>query len=67
MGLLAGIAALVFGLHALVTRRAAIGDDSDEPYMWLYGWRAVAIGCAAVLVAAVFFAAAAGFIQLDWG
>jgi hypothetical protein len=60
-----GVVALVVGVHAIATRRIAISHEgSEEPHTWLYGWRALAIGCAALVVAAIFFASAAGGI--DW-
>jgi O-antigen/teichoic acid export membrane protein len=67
MSLLGGVVALGFGLHAIVTRRVAIGDDDgEEPHTWWYGWRAVAVGTAALLAAALFFASAAGLVHLEW-
>lgn len=67
MSLIGGVVALGFGLRAVVTRRVAIGDDgNDEPHTWLYGGRAVTVGIAALLASIVFFASAAGLIQLPW-
>jgi hypothetical protein len=31
----------------IATRRATLTDEDDEPYMWVYGWRAVLVGIAA--------------------
>ena len=50
------------GLSSVITRRTAIGDDDD---FWVYGWRAVLIGCAALAGAVLFFASAFGFIHVD--
>ena len=63
MNILGGIAALVVGVHFIVTRRATFTDENDEPHMWVYGWRAVAIGVVALAVSAVFFASAAKWIE----
>jgi len=35
--LLCGFVALAFGLYVFATRRAAVGDDNDEPHLWFYG------------------------------
>lgn len=57
-----GVMALVVGLHAIVTRKIAFGRGLEGPHLWLYGWRAVAFGIAAVLVAVAMFAQAAGLL-----
>ncbi len=56
-----GVAA---GVSFIVSRRAAIGDDND---FWVYGWRAILIGCAALVMGALFFASAFGFVHIDHG
>jgi hypothetical protein len=66
VALIAGIVLLAFGVHAIKTERVTFGDSEDNVQIWLYGWRAVAIGCLALAVAALFFLSAAGFIHLDW-
>jgi hypothetical protein len=67
LSLIGGLVALVVGLWAIVTQRIAVGEDEDgESNSWVYGWRAVAVGCAALAGAALFFASAAGIINLNW-
>ncbi|WP_046116084.1 hypothetical protein [Aquincola tertiaricarbonis] len=61
MCLIVGVVSLVVGRSAIVKRKIALGDGPDGPDMWLYGWRAVLAGAAAVTVSAVMFACAAGF------
>lgn len=64
MSALGGVAFLVIGVRAIVTRVVTItGEDGSEPHLWVYGWRAVAIGCLFVAVATVFFACASGYIS----
>lgn len=59
--LLAGLVALVVGLRAIFSQKISIDwDHRDEPNHWVYGWRAVAVGCLCVLCACLAFAAAAG-------
>jgi hypothetical protein len=66
ISLVGGVSALVLGVNAVMTRRVAIQDESDdEPHLWLYGRRAVAIGIIGLLVSAFLFAAAAGVISLE--
>ena len=60
------VVALVCGLHAVVTRRVMFGEDGDDLQVWLYGWRAVAIGCVALIVAALLVASATGLVGLNW-
>jgi hypothetical protein len=57
-----GCVGLAAGVRFMVSRRAAIGDDND---FWVYGWRAVLIGCAALAMGALFFASAFGFFHID--
>lgn len=67
-GLVCGITALVVGLKAILTQGIAVDlDDADEPNLWLYGWRAVAIGYLFVLVSFLGFAIAAGVMPASWG
>lgn len=61
-----GTLALVFGIYAIVTNRVQFGDEGDDAQVWLYGWRAIAIGFVALAVAVLFFVAAFGFIRLNW-
>lgn len=61
---LGAIVAAVCGLHAVVTKRVTFGDDLQ---VWLYGWRAVAIGCATLLIAALLAAMALGLVSADLG
>ncbi|MBL0730742.1 hypothetical protein [Piscinibacter sp. HJYY11] len=63
MELIGGLAALVFGIHAIATKRVAFTGNDDEPETWIYGTRAVAIGCVALATAGVFFASAVGMIH----
>ena len=58
-----GVAALAFGLHAIATKRVTIGEDDDPEQMWLYGWRAIAIGIITLAFAALMFASALGLVQ----
>ena len=58
-----GLVALAFGLHAIATKRVTIGEDDEPEQMWLYGWRAIAIGIIALAFAALMFVAALGFVQ----
>ena len=60
-----GTVALVFGIYVAVTKRVQFGDVVDEAQMWIYGWRAVAVGLMMLALAALFFASALGFIRLD--
>lgn len=62
VGLVAlGLVALGVGLKAIFSQKISIDwDHHDEPDYWLYGWRAVAVGCLCVLCACVVFAAVAG-------
>ncbi len=62
---LGGIVSLVFGLHTIVTKRATLSDENDEPHLWIYGWRAIAIGCLGLVAAVGFFASAAGMINWE--
>ena len=67
LSMIGGVVALLVGLWAITTRRIAVGEDENgEDSAWVYGWRAVAIGCAALAVALMFFASAAGFVHLSW-
>ena len=59
-----GCVGLAAGVSFIVSQRAAIGDDDD---FWVYGWRAILIGCAALLIGAFFFASAFGFVHIDHG
>jgi hypothetical protein len=64
---LAGSIFLVVGLLTIYQRRIATRTDSDdEEDAWVYGWRAVAVGCVAVGIAGFLFASAAGFIHVQW-
>ena len=68
LSIVGGMVALVVGFWAIITRRIAVGEDENsENNTWVYGWRAVAIGCAALSSALLFFASAAGFIQVNLG
>ena len=60
-----GAVALAFGIHAIATKRVTIGEDYEPEQLWLYGWRAIAIGFIALSFAALMFASALGFIQLS--
>jgi hypothetical protein len=60
-----GVVALVFGLHAIATRRVTVGEDDEPEQIWLYGWRAIALGCIALVFAVLMFASALGFIQIS--
>lgn len=60
--MLCGIAALVFGVHAIVKRRLTIDDDGDDLQMWLRGWRSVAIGVAALILGGVLLASASDLL-----
>ncbi len=62
---LGAIVAAVCGVHAVVTKRVTFGDDGDDLQVWLYGWRAVAIGCATLLIAALLAAMALGLVSAD--
>lgn len=64
LNVVGGLVALAFGLHAIVTQRVTLTDENDDADTWLYGRRAVAIGCLGLVAAAVFFASAGGYI--DW-
>lgn len=64
---LGAFVAAVCGLHAVVTKRVTFGDDGDDLQVWLYGWRAVAIGCATLLVAALLAAMALGLVSAELG
>ncbi|MEY2689535.1 MAG: hypothetical protein RL375_3734 [Pseudomonadota bacterium] len=61
MNTVGAAAALVFGVHTLITRRVKFGEDDDEYQVWLYGWRAVAIGLLALMLAAYFIASLLGY------
>jgi hypothetical protein len=58
MDVLGGLVTLGIGVHMIVTRRATFTDQDDEPYMWVYGWRAVLTGVLVVLFSLCFFASA---------
>lgn len=60
-----GTLAFAFGIHAIVTKQVALGDVEEDEQIWLYGWRAVAIGFLLIAVSAFCFASAFGFIDLD--
>ena len=60
-----GTMALVFGLHAIVTQRVTLADDVADDQIWLYGWRAVAIGLLFIAISIFCFACAFGFIHWD--
>lgn len=67
LSFIGGLVALIVGVWAIVTQRIGIGEDENgERNSWVYGWRAVAVGCAALAGAALFFASAAGIINLNW-
>ena len=59
-----GCVGLTAGVSFIVSRRAAIGDDDD---FWVYGWRAILIGCAALMLGALFLASAFGFVHIEHG
>jgi hypothetical protein len=61
--LVGGAASLALGLVQILTRRAALGVEGEEPHMWVYGWRAIALGAVSIAVAVLLFASAAGVIQ----
>lgn len=50
--LLVGTILSIFGIHAVMTRRVMFGDDGDALQLFIFGWRAVAIGFAALVLAA---------------
>lgn len=50
----------------MVTRRVVFGDDGEALQVFLFGWRAVAIGFAALVLAALCFSSVAGLVSLDW-
>ncbi|HEY4079437.1 MAG TPA: hypothetical protein VGM81_01970 [Burkholderiaceae bacterium] len=60
-----GAAALVYGIYTIVTRRAALSSDDTETNLWLYGWRAVLVGVFALMMAALCFASALGWVALS--
>ena len=60
-----GTMSLVFGIHAIVTKRVTLADDVADDQVWLYGWRAVAIGFLFMVISAFWFALAFGFIRWD--
>lgn len=61
-----GVIASGVGIWAIATRRIAVGEDEHgEPNYWVYGWRAVLVGCVALAAAGVFFASALGLIHLE--
>lgn len=61
-----GFIAAGVGVWAIVTRRISVGEDEfGEPNYWVYGWRAVLVGCLALVAACVFFASALGLIHLE--
>jgi hypothetical protein len=61
-----GFVALGVGLWAIITRRISVGEDEfGAPNYWVYGWRAVLVGCAALVTSCVFFASAAGLIHFE--
>ena len=66
VGLLAGTIFSVFGIYAVVTRRVTFGDDGEDLQVFFFGWRAVAIGFAALALAALCFSSAAGLVSVDW-
>jgi hypothetical protein len=66
MTVLVGIVFAGGGVHAFVTRKVAVGDDGEAPQLWLYGWRAVAVGIGGFVVAALCFADATGIIHMEW-
>ena len=66
MTLLVGVVFAGAGLHAIVTCKVAIGDEGEAPHLWLYGWRAVAVGIGGLVVAVLCFADAAGVIHMEW-
>jgi hypothetical protein len=56
-----GCVGLIAGVRFITSRRAAIGDNND---FWVYGWRAVLIGCAALAMGALLLVSAFGFVHL---
>jgi hypothetical protein len=64
---LAGLVFLAVGLLTIYKRRIAIRTDSwGEEDAWVYGWRALAVGCVAVGIAGLLFASAVGIIHVHW-
>lgn len=62
-----GLACLAVSIKAIANREIAMHlDDEDEPGLWLYGWRAVAVGCAWVILALLCFSVATGVIPSTW-
>lgn len=57
-----GCVGLVAGVRFIVSRRAAIGEEDDS---WVYGWRAILVGCVALVVGVFFFASAFGVIHIE--
>ena len=65
VSLLVGAVFAVCGIHAVVTRRVVFGHDGDDLQVYLFGWRAVAVGVAALALAALSFCSAAGLVTLS--
>ncbi len=66
--LLCSVVFALIGFKAILTREIALSqdDDSTEPELWLYGWRAAAVGGLFVLVALLCLGVAAGIIPATW-
>jgi hypothetical protein len=61
-----GVVLFIFGAHAVLTQRVMFGDEGEDVQILLYGWRAVAIGLAALALATLCFATISGLVTLDW-
>jgi len=63
-----GAVSLAYAVRTIATKRATLSRDEDEPDLWLYGWRAVLIGMCALLISALCFASALGYVSLfhEW-
>ena len=66
--LLCSIVLALIGFKAILTQEIALSQDEDrsEPDLWLYGWRATAVGGLFVLVALLCLGIAAGIIPAAW-
>jgi hypothetical protein len=66
LNVIGGLVTLGIGVRMIITQRATFNDEDNEPYMWVYGWRAVLTGAVFILVSLGLFASAAegfGWLQ----
>lgn len=66
VSLICAVVFAVVGIYAVIKRRLVFAEPDDELQVYLYGWRAVAIGCLALVLSALCFCSAEGLVVIKW-